>query len=96
MVILGTGYDAYLRKSEENCLGRIFASFSLISNTRILFEKNYPPQSVSTIKKEELAGEKRSFSWVYGLEAIAFVWLIIANVYQLGGLPITYLLSKLP
>lgn len=90
MVILGTGYDAYLRKEEENCLGRIFASFSVISNTRILFGKNYTPLSL----KKELADEKKSFSWIYGLQVIALLWVIITNVYQLGGLPIAYLISK--
>lgn len=93
MTILGTAYDAYLRKSGENCLGRLFAAFSVISNTRNLLG-NSGKDDMCSAREEKIACEKRSLSWIHGLQVIALFWLIVANVFQLGGLPITYILSK--
>lgn len=95
MVGFGTAYDFYIRKKEENCLGRLFAAFSSISNTHVLLG-----HKKGETKKEKLAKERQmlagqSLSWIHGLQFLSVCWIVIANVYQLGGLPIAYLLKNL-
>ncbi|RWS31078.1 Nose resistant to fluoxetine protein 6-like protein [Leptotrombidium deliense] len=73
-------------KLQRKLANKLLHCFSIIKNTRKLFKSTKP--------KEDETENVVSLESLNGFKIIALIWLIVADVYLMGGLPLTNLIKN--